>query len=61
MDSFPKLRQMRLSIAQVHDASAEALNTITRLLDVETGLQALTRLFEITATDVEIHPAEINS
>lgn len=59
MDSFPKLRQMRLNIAQVHDASAEALNTITRLLDVETGLQALTRLFEITATDVEIHPAEI--
>jgi hypothetical protein len=59
MDSFPKLRQMRLNIAQVHDASAEALNTVTRLLDVETGLQALARLFEMTATDAAINPAEL--
>jgi len=61
LSAMPKLTNYHLQLyaSKIHDPYKDHIDRLTRLLDVERSIQALARLFEMTATDVDISPEDI--
>ena len=45
--------------SKINDPNKDQFNKLTRLLDVENSIRALTKLLEVTASEVNIDPVEL--
>ena len=59
MTANPKSREFHLMASKIMDPHQEKFDRLTRLLDVENSIRALTKLLELTATAADIDPAEL--
>ena len=59
MTAYPKSREFHLMASKINDPNKDQFDKLTRLLDVENSIRALTKLLEVTALEVDIDPAEL--
>ena len=59
MTAYPKSREFHLMASKIIDPHQEQFDRLTRLLDAENSIRALTKLPELTATAVDIDRAEL--
>ena len=59
MTAYPKSREFHLMTSKIMDPHQEQFDSLTRLLDVENSIRALTKLLELTTTAVDIDSAEL--
>ena len=59
MTAYPKSREFHLMASKIMDPHQKQFDRLTRLLDAENYIRALTKLLELTATVVDIDPAEL--